>query len=66
MLISSKQIINFHNFLKQCHLYVSLVAKSFQSQYKVKFNVTFRSGKGSILTIHVISQDRTAFRAANP
>lgn len=32
----------------------------------MKFHVTFRSGKGSILTIHVISQDSTAFRAAKP
>lgn len=32
----------------------------------MKFNVTFRSGKGSILTIRVISQDSTAFRLAKP
>lgn len=32
----------------------------------MKFNVTFRSGKGSILTIHILSQDSTAFRVAKP
>lgn len=32
----------------------------------MKFNVTFRSGKGSILTVHVLSQDSTAFRVAKP
>lgn len=32
----------------------------------MKFNVTFRNGKGSILTICVNSQDSTAFRVAKP
>lgn len=32
----------------------------------MKFSVTFKSGKSSILTVQVISQSSTAFRLGKP